>query len=1547
MVIYKLGVMFNKNDIVPPSKIIGIQFSLLSTDEKRKSSVAEITKKDTITNGLLVTGGLLDSRMGVLEFGKVCPTDGLDYIQSPGYNGHIELAKPVLYTQYLREIMQIIKCTCFSCSKLLISKQKYSYLLNYLPTDRGKVVRDLCKTVRRCGMDMDECSGCGCIQPDKLDKEGVATLTAKWGKTPGAADYHEIILTPELLLQKFKRISDDDITFMGFHPQWSRPQDMICEVFLVPPPAVRPSVKMNALQRSEDDLTHILAQIVKVNNLLKEKIQNKSNISEKTRDTPIQTYWGLLQHYIHCFVNNDSPNIPPMTQRTGRPLKSIISRLNGKQGRMRGNLMAKRVDFSARSVITADPNISIRQLGVPLKIAKTLTKPVVVNERNLAFMTKLVQNGPTYPGSTFLVTTGGANIRLSSLSETARMNLVVRTGDIVKRHMVDGDPILFNRQPSLHKMSMMCHIAKVMKVGETFRMNVADTKPYNADFDGDEMNLHMPQMDDAVVEIQQLAAVPFQIISPGSNKPIIGIFQDNMVGSALFTRQGVEFNKQTAMNLLMMYKKINLGQITDTSKKTLSSFDILSQIMPPLTLKVKNKKFKFDADGINPYSFNKVDSPEYNNIVEILDGKYIRGQLDSGIMGGATKGIIHRVCNDYGNMNVSNFIDDFQNIITEYIKISGFSVGVSDLILKPNIKRDIIDKMSEKKNQIKNYIDKVRLGLVESLATTSVDEYEAKIVNLINEINKECGSIGIKSLSEYNRFLVMAVSGSKGSALNIQQMVCFVGPQDINGRRITNGFDGRTLPHFSKYDDSLAARGFIQSSYIDGLNPQEMFFHAMAGRIGLIDTAVKTSTTGYIQRKIVKGMEDLVVCYDMTVRNNKNKIVQFSYGEDSIDTVRVENQEFHLMEMSIQEIYVHFNIPVSIQSDKKDMELFVVFENASLDNDNTLKRYKSQLKDANQKCKYYTEFMIQKRDDIVKNIFNYNISSVICAPVAFTHLINNVMGQLQLNSYSLVDITILEAFQLLENAYSKLESITCAPPTIMFKVLFYFFLSPKELIFNKRFNKLALETLLNLVIFHYKKSIVAPGEMVGMIAAQSIGEPTTQLTLNTFHFAGVSSKGNVTRGVPRVDEIMASSTESKMKNPAMTIFLRPEYELSADKAKELAEFIALTQMSDIVLSNTIYYDSDVSNPQVKEDITLIKRFQEFEDFLTTEEERVKESSKWVVRLVLNRDIMFQKNITMDDVHFTLSQIYKDQVSFIFADYNSEELVFRIRLDQSMFEKNKKPSMEKETVHELDISDAVNTVKMFQNQLLSKVVLRGVMDISAAHVEKKINNYESDSGTFKKKDIYVVNTSGSNLMSILAMDQIVNPRKTICNNIVEIYHVLGIEAARQTIYNELTEVFEFTGSGYLNYHHTSLFCDRMTYTHKIIPYSRNGTNLDDIGPIAKASFEMTPEMFLKAARHGELDIMRGVSANVMCGQEGFFGTNMCQVMLDMDAVDSLAPVATTGHNTSQKYAELEMKLSAEDACANILKHSTIMENTIDAFTTNLGQMGEADNDYDIF
>ena len=1925
------------------SKIIGIQFSILSPEEIRKSSVAEITSRDTYLNNKPIIGGLFDPRMGVLEPGLICPTDGLNYMQTPGYHGHINLARPVYYIQFLKDIQKFLNCVCFKCSKLLISKEKYSQALKLVGEHRWKYVSKLAADIKRCGEDTD--NGCGCLQPNKIRKEGLASIFAEWkndSENAGEDPTIVIKLTPEMVLKIFKRISDEDVSFMGFSPIWSRPDWMICQVMSVPPPSVRPSVKHDAQQRSEDDLTHILVNIIKTNKTLQEKIQNNAPANV------IDDWTTVLQYYVATQVDNKIPGVASVAQRSGRPLKSIKDRLNGKGGRMRGNLMAKRVDFSARSVITADPNISIKELGIPMKIAKNITKPVTVNKLNRLFLMKLVQNGPEiYPGAKMLEKKNGEVITLRYVD---KKSLVLEEGDIVHRHMMDGDAVLFNRQPTLHRMSMMCHIARIMQRGDTFRMNVADTKPYNADFDGDEMNLHMPQDPESEAELRYLAAVPYNIISPANNKSIIGIYQDSMLGCYQFTREkeytrgsinvkeGIRFEPRDAMNLLMMFDGVNEHKLLENAEKEsgITNFDIISQIMPQLSLKYKTKSFKDDKDEFSTS----------NKVLEIKNGKYIRGQMDKGVLADGTKGLLHRTCNDFGNMVSAKFIDDLQNVITEYMKSSSFSVGISDLISDEKTKSEIIEVITRKKTDVKNLIDQVQIGIFENnTGKTNEAEFETQVNNILNKATDESGKIGREKLSKTNGFVTMVNSGSKGSDLNISFMISCLGQQNVDGKRIPYGFEHRTLPHFTKYDDSPGARGFVESSYINGLSPQELFFHAMGGRVGLIDTAVKTSTTGYIQRKLIKGLEDLMVNYDMTVRTNKGKIVQFSYGEDNIDTTKVETQNLPIVNMSTQDIFDHFIIPDEPGKNKTLSHIFLK---------NTMSRYKKQLPEMLEYCSKYTDMMIKMRAVIIKKVFGNKGDSGINCPVAFSYVIGNIQGQTNITSSSLVDITPVEAFELIERTYENLLKIHYAPPTALFKTLYYYYLSPKDLLIIKRFNKNSLIILLDTITLDYKRSIVTPGEMVGMIAGQSIGEVSTQMsvpfnsqhkvviqnkltnefviksivmgefcdtlikinptltfntgyensvetnisdlennyyiigvsenektnwnkishiskhpvngqmmkvytksgrivetttshshlirqnhkvvpivgadmvegmripicghidnsfikdeyksckldhlfgwfigaylaegnlnyneisitniseyyientkkiakifgkecrvvekqgeygksittkfnceilakillntcgngsfvkkvpdfaftapdefkkgmfqgyfdgdgnfqcdknhhqirccsrseqlikdlalilnyfdivgnlkcennkgsmlyhlnisskyakkyqtnigstlhqeklenmvkfierndvkflseqidkingmgeiiahcgktlklpgqsrtygfwknkdtigrrtlekyynifnqhenkelikselilieqaitsnvvwdeiinieyytpvqknyvydftvpgnqtfmtdygvivhnTLNTFHFAGVASKSNVTRGVPRIEEILSLSENPK--NPSLTIFLKEEDETQKDKAQSIMYMLEHTKLEEVVKSVEICFDPDNLSSLIEEDNNTIEQFKAFENMideciessLTNDEN---EKSKWIIRMVMDPVVMLEKNITMDDVNFTLKNAYDSQITCVFSDFNSDKLVFRIRMNEVIKTSSSRSAQKKTKVNPLDQSDHIYILKNFQDQLLQNVVLRGIKGIDKVILRKIKDTVFEKNGIYKKEDIWVLDTVGTNMLDVLALDYIDNTR-VVSNDIVEVFNVLGIEAARQTILNELVEVISYDGT-YINYHNYCVLCDRMTATSKLISISRHGINNDNIGPIAKASFEETPEMFLRAAKHAELDNMRGVSANVMCGQEGFFGTSLFQVVLNIEEMMELEAVS---------------------------------------------------------
>lgn len=1010
----------------------------------------------------------------------------------------------------------------------------------------------------------------------------------------------------------------------------------------------------------------------------------------------------------------------------------------------------------------------------------------------------------------------------------------------------------------------------------------------------------MPQDPESEAELRYLAAVPYQIISPANNASIIGIYQDSMLGAYLFTRENIKFTPREAMNLLMMFNGVNEEELMKSrdANGLISNFDILSQIMPPSTMKYKTKAYK-------------EDKPKQNAIVHIQNGKYISGQMNKDVMGSKSKGLLQRICNDYGNMASAKFIDDLQNIVTEYMKAAGFSVGISDLVSNKTTNDAIIAVITSKKAEVKSLIDQVQLGIFENnTGKTNEEEFETQVNSILNQATSEAGKIGLKNLAEGNRFVEMVKAGSKGSDLNISFMISCLGQQNVDGKRIPYGFEHRTLPHFTKYDDSPGARGFVESSYINGLTPQELFMHAMGGRIGLIDTAVKTSTTGYIQRRLIKALEDLKVEYDMTVRTNKNKVVQFKYGDDAIDTTKVEDQEIPLVEMTTQDIYAHYIIH------PEDANLSMVFTKEAL------RKIKSEKQTYIKIMQDLIDNMISYRENIIKHVFRNRGDKIVNIPVAFHYIIKNVQGQCGIDSRGMVDISLMTAYDMITKCFANLNKLRYSPPTVLFKVLYYYYLSPKKLLLVHRFNKAALTALLANITMTYKRAVVAPGEMVGMIAGQSIGEVSTQMTLNTFHFAGVASKSNVTRGVPRIEEILSLSGD--IKNPSLSVYLKTEDERQKDKARAIMYMIEHTKLADIVKSTEICYDPDDLRTIIKEDAACISQFKAFERMVDecggVASGMDNAKSKWILRMVMDPEVMLEKNITMDDVNYMLKSCYERQIDCIYSDFNADKLIFRIRL-MDVIKTTDKASMvfKGKHINPLDQSDQIYLLKNFQDQLLQKIVLRGVEGIKKVIMRKVLDNMVELNGAYKKQDIWVLDTIGSNLLGVLGLD-FIDASRTISNDIIEIYNVLGIEAARQAIYNELVEVVEFDGT-YINYHNYSVLVDRMTFTHKLISIFRHGINNDNIGPIAKASFEETPEMFLKAARHGELDTMRGISANVMCGQEGHFGTAAFQVVLNLREMAKMT--AASKYEYTDTETEIETFFQSTDEIGGECALSTIV------------------------
>lgn len=1443
-----------------PARVIGIQFSIMSPDEILKTSVVEVKTRDTYMNNKPIINGLFDPRMGTLESNQICPTDGNDYYKCPGYIGHVTLAQPVFYIQYFPTVIKILKSVCIRCSKLKIDKHKYSHLLNMKSDVRWTNVNALAQKIRRCGEDTVD--GCSCLQP-KIKKHDMTTLIAEWddvdSKNPDKdKDGKKTMrLTADIVAKILRRISDEDVHFMGFSPVWSRPEWMICEVLTVPPPSMRPSVRHDGQTgRAEDDMTHILVNILKTNSILEDKIRQNASPSV------ISDQAMMLQFFVSSQVDNRMPGSSHMSQRSGRPLKSIKDRLTGKAGRIRQNLMGKRVDYSARSVITPEPNISITELGVPMQIAIKLTRPVVVNDLNRGELMALVRNGPNvYPGARMLYKK--SNKSLISLGYIDANSINLQNGDVVHRHMRNGDYVLFNRQPTVHRMSMMAHVVRLMDHGDSFRMNVGVTQPYNADFDGDEMNMHMPQDDMSEVELKELASIPNHIISPGTSKPIIGILQDSLLGCARFTRPNTRVRVKDAMNLLINIPNVDVSIFKGES---IANNEILTQITPPITLHYRNSKlydvFKKDFPNDPTYA-------EKQGVMIIRAGKYIQGQLEKSSIGSMSKGLVHRIYKDCGKDACVRFIDNLQHISNEYMKQSGYSVGVSDLIWKSETRDQIQDFIQKKKDEVQMLMHETHLGIFDNdTNTSSYDALEIKIMNLLNEMTVMAGNMTQRSLNLDNRFVFMSnyLTGSKGSTENIAQMIACVGQQSINTQRgstrVPYGFNDRCLPHFKKFDDSPEARGFVERSFINGLLPTEVFFHAIAGRVGLIDTAVKTSETGYIQRRLVKSMEDVMVHFDFTVRNHKKKIIQFNYNGDCFDPIQMDAQEMPFIDMPVKDIYEHYHMPTKVDA---------VMRNALTAD--AIKRYRKEVETFRAEIQSVVDYILVQRERIAVHVMQSQMFNKddIHTPINFIHAIRFVANQCELTSNKKSDITPMECLKMVRDCYESMTNNRYIMQNKLLHTMFMFNLSPKQLILTHHFNKDSLNLLLTNIKLMYARSLIQPGEMVGVICAQSVGEPTTQATLNTFHNAGVASRSNVTTGLKRIGELLNLS--ANISHRAMTIYLKAHEQHDIEAARRIMQDLTHVTLKKLVLSLEIIYDPD--NRNVNEDDALINRYKMYEAMIADAvggEPAAKENHRWIIRIKFNSFAMITNNITLEEIFYTIQEGYKDYAECIYSDYNDDNLVFRMRMNMLALKGRKKSK-----AATLDATNDIYILKLFQETFLETTIIRGVRGIASITPRKIKDSIELSAGEISMKEIWVLDVDGTNLIEMLGRNDI-DAMRTISNDIHEVRTTLGVEAARQVLINELK--IAYGASGPLH-QHVCLLVDRMTYSQKLVSICRHGINNDNIGPIAKATFEEMPEMLCRAARHGELDDLRGVSANIMCGQEGYYGTNLSHIMIDAD------------------------------------------------------------------
>ena len=862
-------------------RIGSIKFSCVSPDEIRRMSATKIITADTYDDeGYPIEMGLMDPHMGVIEPGLRCKTCGCKVDECPGHFGHIDLAMPVIHVGFIKDIKMLLESTCSSCGRLMLSEDQIQARLDSMEKMEeygGDTVefKNYSKETAKDASGKGMCPYCG-VEQIKIKLDKPTTFRE-------VNDNHK--LTAKEVRERLERIPDDDLRALGFDPETCRPEWMVLTALAVPPVTVRPSITLDSGDRSEDDLTHKLVDVLRINQRLRE------NRDAGAPQLIVEDLWELLQYHVTTYFDNQTSGIPPARHRSGRPLKTLAQRLKGKEGRFRSNLSGKRVNFSARTVISPDPLLSINEVGVPVIAARELTVPVHVNAHNLDMMREFVARGPGplsdhpyVPGVNYVIRSDGRRIRVTETNkETVAEGLEVDY--TVERQLVDGDVVLFNRQPSLHRMSMMGHRVRIMD-GRTFRFNLCVCPPYNADFDGDEMNLHVLQSDEARAEARILMQVQENILSPRYGGPIIGAIHDHITGAYFLTHGNPRFGRAEAMNIL--FKLGNPGDkmgieipapfVDENGAEYWTGKQLFSVVLPD------DFNTTFKANICQSCDRCQKDQCPYDAYVKIRDGKLLCGTIDVKAIGNSKGKILDRIARDYGSDRAALFINQVTRLALGAIMNHGFSTGIGDedipeeaALQIANNTQDCIDKVSE---LVQSYRD----GTLEQMPGRSLREtLEGSVMKTLGEARDGAGKIAGKHLGMSNPAVIMAKAGARGSMLNLSQMAGCVGQQAVRGERLSRGYWGRTLPHFQKGDLGAYARGFCSNSYKSGLSPTEFFFHAMGGREGLVDTAVRTSRSGYMQRRLVSALEDLKLTADGTVRNTAGTVVQFLYGEDGVD----------------------------------------------------------------------------------------------------------------------------------------------------------------------------------------------------------------------------------------------------------------------------------------------------------------------------------------------------------------------------------------------------------------------------------------------------------------------------------------------------------------------------------------------------------------------------------------------------------------------------------------------------------------------------------------
>lgn len=1484
-----------------------IIFGILSPQKIREQSVCKIDKYlSNIKETSADEGSVVDPRMGTTTKDKICPTCNQSYDFCPGHFGHIDLALPVYNLMYMPILIKILKCTCINCGNLLINKnpsekeQEMKKILQMAPKNRLNYLSSLVKITGECG-------NCKCIQPKYILNKKEYISIDMYVKDPATKIYSEkpIRLNALDLWSFLSKISDQQCLYYGFDPQYSRPDWMI--MLLLPVPPMHTRLILNISYNNKpcmDDLTVALnTNIIKVNNELTDMIkamkdENKDD-EEIMKNEDIIKKWDILQNCINQYINNESMAVK-LQQKNGRPLKSITERIKTKKGLVRNNLEGKRVNESARSVVTCDPNLDIDQVGIPIKIAMGLSFPEVVNRYNIDMLKNMVLNGANkYPGAKSVKKVNDGKtytlIKEDKCNEHAN-NL--HYGDIVNRHLLDNDLVMLNRQPSLHRMNIMAHRVKVLNY-DTFRINPNVTTPYNADFDGDEMNIFCITNYMQLAELKYLMHVSTQIISPQINSPIIGTVQDSTLAPYLFSTKYSNLSHYQYQQVLGAAYANNFEMLNINRDIDNSSYDV---------------KTMFSLLFPEHYAYTSKNLSVINGNVQNNNPKLDKSNL----VAGNYNTIFHQAFNTLGSMTTNRLFNEFAKFANEFFVQTGFTTSIEDCFppdkdFLTNIKNFInkydyyiskllwlisdvpTDKRTEALNSIKDIDDKIKNSWNEFLIHNNNEinnMYPIFVQNMWSSFAREVESAVFNAYakSEHNGLYQMISSGSKGSKKNLTAIIGLLGQQDVDGHWILEEMNHRTLPHFAKDTNTPYAHGFIKNNYFVGLDPVEYYCQAIAGRFAQMLKSIKTADTGYFQRCFIKMLENVFSAHDNTIRNSFGSIIEYLYGGDGFNV-------YNLMKVDISDLKLWR--PVDKFKEEINREEFnKEFEKE--EKEFLIRRYTT----------LHNYFMKQKKipstimlplniKQIIENTIKSNKRMTLLLKNKITP--KTIWNEIKAFIKNMQDVIFIDYFY-----YYKLN-------IILFSTLYYLRTSVSKDFYH------FIPMILAEIERNIRKSLIKPTENIGIITAQSIGQPTTQMSLNAFHNSGRSTA--VTGGVPRLKELVRLST--KIATPSMIITLDNDI----DSPKEIAEpenikkcnhiksCISEITINRILNSTNIIFCNNYNNlNEIGKQLWNLSGQSHKTNFYFIEMKFDKFNLLYNNVFMYNIDVIIKQFLSTDNsISGSSSWIYKDNMGIygIFLKINYDNLV-----------------PEEKNISNKIIVDLFGEIT-YINSIIDKInnlILGGITGIEYGEVEQSeeqqfiihndtIISRETEAEQYEqlinRNDYhnYQVITVGTNFLEIMAKLKNIDKFKTITNDVNEIFMLMGIEAARNALIHEINIVINNDNGEIIDKRHLQLLVDMMTQQGFLISMDRHGMFKSTSGPLQRASFEETAKQLMSASVFNEVDHMNSISDNIMFGQCIPTGTGSCSLQLNPEKFNKLVKYNDDDNYIIQsKYQQLKINFN---------------------------------------